>query len=231
MKNYYLFIGFVLLLLAGCDKSDLETYKSGNYIQFSKSVEDSTRVSFLFYPGVDEIDIPISIEISAFAPKTDQNFTLTIDTERTTAVEGTHFIMPDKKVFRADHIMDTCWLKLKRTPDMETNEYRIVLRLEGNDAFEIGQLEHQFAIFRVNDKISKPDWWDNNITWYYLGTYTDKKFSKFIEATGVADMSGMSNGEKRVQCLKFKYWLEEKKQAGETVREDDMTEMTVPILG
>lgn len=230
MRTYFYLIGYIFLL-TGCETSKFTTYKSGNYIQFTQFVEDSTFISFLFYPDADELDIPLSIEISGIALDQDQTFTLTVNEKRTTAIEGKHFILPEKTLIRAGHVIDTCWLKLKRTPDMQTEEFCLVLQIESNNAFELGQAEKTSAIIRINDKIAQPKWWNDDIYWYYLGDYSDKKYSLFIDLTGIADLSSISDGEKRSLCLKFKYWLESQKNAGNTIREEDNSEMTVPVLG
>ena len=114
---------------------------------------------------------------------------------------------------------------------MRDDEYRIVLRLIDTKQLLCGQINYTIAIIRLNDKITRPDWWDNYIVWDYLGAYTDKKFSLFIEVTGKADLTEASDSDKRVYALQFKYWLQAQKKQGNTVWEDDGTEMTVPVLG
>lgn len=77
--------------------------------------------------------------------------------------------------------------------------------------------------------IAKPNWWTDNVTSYYLGVYSDKKYRLFIQETGKADIDSDNIEELRYYSIMFKHYLQKKKDADEMVREDDGTEMTVEI--
>ncbi len=233
MKTFvYIFVVF-LLFLEGCKKSELEQYCGVNYLQFSESISDSTTLSFTFYPNQDEIEWPVGVETSGLALNQDTEYRIAIDTEQSTAIEGTHVRLPEKLMIKSGVVADTFRIAIIRTPEMKTQDIRLVLKVVDNASFKSGQWDYTYRIIRINDRISKPDWWDDMITDYYLGEYSDKKFSLFIEVTGISDMSkgSMNESEVRTATLQFKYWLQREKEADRTVLEEDNTEMTVKVIG
>lgn len=229
----YVITIIVLICFCACQEVKFATYDADNYVQFTRSLEDSTVVSFTFYPGEDELLWALPVEISGIPVESELQYNVVVDKERSTAIEGTHFELLPEMNIKPLAIGDTCWLKLMRTPEMETEEFRIVLRIIDSEALLRGPLAYSIAIVRVNDKITRPDWWDDNIVWYYLGEYSDKKYSLFIDVTGKADLTGLSDSEIREYALQFKYWLKAQKEEGNIIREDDEnnTEMTVEVLG
>ena len=82
------------------------------------------------------------------------------------------------------------------------------------------------TIIRINNMVSEPDWWDRDIVNYFLGDYSEKKYTKFIEVTGVSDPSGASSDQIRYYSLEFKRYLEKNPQY-----EEDNSLMTVPVIG
>lgn len=221
----------ILSCFISCQEASFSTYETKNYVQFVSSLEDSTVVSFTFYPEQNEILWPLPVEISGIPVEQKLSYRIIVDKERTTAIEGTHFDLSADMDIKPWAVRDTCWLKLKRMPEMKTKEFRIVLRIIDSRELLQGQLDYSIAIIRVNDKITQPGWWDGNIVQFYLGEYSDKKFSLFIEVTGKADLSDVSKSELRMYSLQFKYWLQEQKEKGNTIKEDDGEEMTVRIRG
>lgn len=229
----YLFVIITLICLYSCEEAKFATYEADNYVQFTNALKDSTIISFTYYPGKDELLLPLPVEMSGHLVTQNLEYKVVVDKELSTAVEGTHFELPTSMNIKASAVSDTCWLKLKKTPEMKTEEFRIVLRMVDSESLLRGPLSNSIAIVRVNDKLTKPDWWNNNVKAYYLGVYSDKKYQLFIEVTGKADLTGIPDSELRTYALQFKYWLAEQKAQGNTIREDDekQTEMTVAVMG
>ena len=123
-------------------------------------------------------------------------------------------------------------MKLNRTADMKEDEFRIVLRLKDNGNFTVIPSDNDYAIVRVSDKMSQPDWWDRGIVNDYLGTYSDDKYTLFIIVTNQTDLSEASPAEKRAYALQFKYWLEDQEKAGVTEYNGiKLAGLTVPVRG
>jgi hypothetical protein len=222
-----------LVLLAACQEAEIPLYNGGNNIQFVKNLtRDSTTVAFLLAPGQTEIDSIFIVKTTGLGYPTETPYKISVDRQFTTAIEGTHFRLPAKTTFKPNATRDTTSVTFYRTPDMKTSSFRLVLRVEENDFFRLGQGEYQYKVFIVHDKIAQPAWWTTTISNTYLGSYSDLKYQKFIDVTGIADLTGATVSEIRIYSLQLKYWLEEYKIAnGEPMREVNGDEMKVPISG
>lgn len=227
MKKYISLPIFLLMLLSGCQKLDIETYAdmgSLNYLSFVKPLTDSVTFSFTHHLGKDEFDFPVPIEMSGKAYAEDKEYRIVIDSSRSSA--GVNVRMPENPVFRAGRVKDTCWVRIIKTEVLDTVEMRLVLHVRENNTFQVGQLNFLYNIIRINNQISEPDWWwyDDNIyqsPGMLLGVYSNIKFSHFITATGITDMTDMGYEEQRYWVLIFKNYLRQKDAEGETVYEED----------
>jgi hypothetical protein len=222
-----------LLLLVACQEADIPLYSGGNNIQFVKNLtKDSTVIAFLLAPGKTAIDSPLIVKTTGVGYPREMPYKITIDHQLSSAIEGTHFSLPEKTAFKANAMRDTTLVTFYRTPDMKTNSFRLVLRVEENDSFRPGQVQYTYKVFVVHDKIAQPDWWDANVSTSYLGAYSNKKYQTFIDVTGVADLSSSTPGETRAYALQLKYWLERYKlENNMPFIEDNGDEMTVTANG
>jgi hypothetical protein len=232
-KILLIFAGICLLALPGCQEDKVDLYSGEHYIRFIKNLTlDSTTVAFLFAPGKTELDSTLIVETTGLSYPDEKTYKISVDRQFTTAVEGTHFKLPDKTAFKAGAVRDTLAVKFFRTEDMKSHIYRLVLRVEENENFKLGQLQYQYKVFLIHDNISQPGWWTASVSTSYLGAYSDLKYQYFIDVTGVADLTGASMSELRIYALQLKYWLEEQKQlTGSPVLEANGDEMKVPMNG
>lgn len=228
MRKYIIFCLVLGGLLTACNRDEILMFKGSNHIQFVKEVKDSTMLSFFAHPGVNEYRLPVEVILTGYAYEEEVAYSVVVNEEFTTAEEGKHFRLPEKMTIGANRFRDTCWITLYRHEELQTEEKRLVIGLKDKDPLKVGQAECSVAVIRMNDKITKPGWWDIYIQFYYLGSYTATKYRKFIEATGVLD-PGPSDSERRFYALQFKYWLQDKKAAGETVYDENGKEMTVVV--
>jgi hypothetical protein len=234
MKNNTTAILLILLIaLAACREEQIPLYNGGNNIQFVKNLTtDSSSIVFLLAPGKTEIDSALIIKTTGLGYPTETAYKISVDRQFTTAIEGTHFKLPDTTTFKPNAMRDTLFIKFYRTPDLKTNTVRLVLRLEENDAFKLGQIEYRYKVFLVNDLISQPEWWTASVVTSYLGAYSNRKYQTFIDVTGIADLTGASPSELRIYALQLKYYLGRYKlEHGLPLLEEDGSEMVVPING
>lgn len=230
MNKIYLLITALFVFLFSCTEDKIMTYKSSvDYLQFSKSVKDSTICSFLAFPNDMERQIPLVVELTGFSIPSDRTYKISVVPELSSAQEM-HYTPVSEFTFRANRHTDTCWINIKKTPDLLEKTVRLVFQLVENDEFKIGQTEFSMAVLSITNKISKPVWWTNTVTNYYLGYYSDKKYRLFITATGKAEIDNNDAEELLNEALLFKYYLRQEKEAGRTVYEDDGTEMTVSLI-
>ena len=227
MRKIYLFLGF-MIVLGACSKDDIKTYSSHNYLQFVKLVTDSSVCSFLAYPNDNELEFPVVVEVIGIPSGQEVEYKITVDEENTSATTA-NYRLPDKFSIKSGKVCDTCKITFIKTPEISTTALKLMLRLEPTDHFQLGQTECREAIIYVSNVIAKPNWWTDNVTSYYLGVYSDKKYRLFIQETGKADIDSDNIEELRYYSIMFKHYLQKKKDADEMVREDDGTEMTVEI--
>ncbi|MDR0544573.1 MAG: DUF4843 domain-containing protein [Odoribacteraceae bacterium] len=232
MKNIY-YLLLPLLWCTACQEAEIPLYSGGNNIQFVKNLaKDSTIIAFLLAPGQVEIDSMLIVKTTGLGYPAETAYKIAVDQQLSTAVEGTHFRLPSATTFKPNAMRDTTYVKFYRTADLKVNAVRLVLRVQENDAFNLGQIQYRYKVFVIHDKVAQPDWWTSAVSTSYLGPYSDKKYEKFIEVTGVADLSSATSSEMRVYALQLKYWLEAyKADNGEPYYETNGDEMIVPVNG
>ena len=232
MKRSFIIYSILLTAFIACKKEKMEVYKSGHYIQFTNSVADTTNLSFFFYPGKEEVTLALPLRLIGTMPEGDLHYELKVDAKVTTA-ETKHYSLPAGFDFRQGLAIDTAYLTIKKTPELATTTYLLAIDIASTNDVQPGQTTYARRIFRINDMVTKPSWWDSNMDRFYLGEYTERKFRKFMEFTGVGDLSQKSDTEKTELIKRFKYFLIQMKDAGTPVLEDDGSDMlsTIPIAG
>lgn len=235
MKTFYKLIvplGIISLFL-GCQKEHIHTYKdntSDRYIYFLEEEADSTEVSFFSYPGQKTINFPVVVKSSGFSNE-DLEYRIVASKEYTTA-GSEDYSMPEKTLFRGGLTSDTCYVRLNYSPQLDNTEVRLVLLLEENDHFRLGPVENRVAVIWFHNKVVRPDWWGaySTVTTSALGDFTEKKYRLLMELIGI-DLSEADYSTIRHYALVLKRYLAEQKAAGNTIYEDDGSEMTVPAGG
>nr|WP_315151118.1 DUF4843 domain-containing protein [uncultured Flavobacterium sp.] len=254
--NKILILSIVFLSFLGftsCTQEEIESYKDTNNIYFSRSifplytngpVIDSTGFSF----GLDNVAIkeriyPIAIRVQGKVSDVDRKVKLTVDPS-STAVLGTHFILPENMVLRAGKEIDTILVKVLRTSDMKTQDLTLVLNLEENDFFTTRMQSRvtnvltgktiSFVRFKLsfNDKLSTPIGWFSG----FLGVFTAKKFFLMCELMNLepemfnqpSGSAGLSIPDNQYYQNFMKRYLADQKASGNTIYEENGTEMFFP---
>jgi hypothetical protein len=232
MKRSYILCSLLFTILFSCKKEEMDVFKADHYIQFTASLADTTNFSFFFYPGQSEVTLALPLRLIGTMPEGNLQYELKVDPKVTTA-ETKHYSLPASFEFRKGLAIDTAYLTIKKTPELTTNTYMLAIDVNSTSDVKPGQTTYARRIFRINDMVTKPGWWDSNMDRFYLGEYTERKFRKFMEFTGVGDLSQKSDSEKTELIKRFKYYLIQMKDAGTPVLEDDGSDMlsTIPIAG
>lgn len=220
----------LLALVQSCSKDEIMRYDSGNYVQFNKSFKDSSMFSFLALPDDDEAKTPLVIELVGKPSDKDRQYKISVANELTTATPG-HYSLPSSFTLRANRTTDTAWVTVKKLPDLSVKPVRLVLKIESTDELKFGQIDYCVSILNISNVIARPDWWNQTVEWYYLGEYSDKKYSLFIQVTGLSEINSSNIDIVRYYTMKLKNYLLQEKDAGRTVYEDNGTEMTVEMIG
>lgn len=251
MKKYIYPI-FTLLLLgsvfSSCKKG-LNDFDGQTGIYFLRAVEplrvndallDSTQVTFS-YTKASTIDsvLLIPVRISGAPLNTDRDYQLSVDPV-TDAILNQHYQILNSRIFiPANKVTDTLKVKLLRTTDMQTKSYTLVLNLESNEHFKTtmkDRLIDQATGKRLSlishriyftDVLVKPKAWLDA----YLGTFSRKKLYFMGEVLSLNDLSVLDD-RKLTNPGKLAYYgsfmqryLNEMKAAGNTVLDEDNTEM------
>ena len=229
MKNYMIW-GLLLLLLSSCEKSELKQYDAGRYINFTGKSDEVVNLSFKFYPKQEAVDYPVVVKLIGDPIDEDRTFAIRTKTEETTAT-ASHYTLPRKMIMRANRVADTCFIRFTKTPELDTQTVELVVELEANENFGVGQMEYREMKFLISNKISQPAWWTADVSKLYLGGYSDRKYTLFIEQTLVSDLTDATSDEFRNYALVLKNYLQREKDAGRTVYEVSGAEMIVTVIG
>ncbi|KAF2078984.1 DUF4843 domain-containing protein [Flavobacterium sharifuzzamanii] len=247
---FLFFLGFT-----SCNQDEIDTYHDTDNIYFSPSVftipvngalitTDSTGFSFaLDKPAIVDRIYKIPIRVQGKVSDADRKVKVVIDS-KSTAIEGTHFKLPDNIVMHAGKEVDTIDVKVFRTADMKTNSFLLILNLEENESFTTNMkskvinsltgktMSHISYKLTFDDKLSQPPGWFAS----FLGVFTEKKFflmcdlmhldpSMFNQKLG---STGLSIPDIQYYQNFMKRYLADQKAQGNIIYEDDGKEMFFP---
>lgn len=230
--RYIVFILVFVSFLGACSEDKFTTYDSDRFVYFTKGITaDSITESFFFYPGEDTHEINLELAFAGMPVEENMAYRVDVDESLSTAVKGTDFDYEPDQTWEAGKEKDTLVIKLIKTAKLANQMVRVVLKLTPTKDFSLGPVNNtRSQRLSFTSKAIAPSWWTSDIVKYYLGEYSDAKYAKFIEVTGISDMSDMGPTELRYYALKLKYHLVEMKNAGTPVMDGDV-EMAVPIVG
>lgn len=233
-----LLLGFLGLILWSCEKDELKKYSGKDSMFFDWSVAgrtpetiDSTGFSFAY----DELNVQdrmmeIPISLQGNVSDIDRDYKIEVD-ENSTAIEGKHFSFEEKTVLRAGEVIDTLLIRVYRTPDMQENLYSIILKLVPNESFktEMKNITEDGLSFvkltiTVDDILDRPEGWDD----LFFGGFSREKLflmAEILEVEPARFTEGFSLGDLQYYNSFIQRYLDEKKASGETVYEEDGSEM------
>lgn len=221
----------IAALMTGCKKQDITTYTAGRYIQFSNDYKDTIALSFFLYPAINEFNIALPVALTGKMTEQDLPYVLKADTAST--APASLYTIANGYTIKKGLPTDTARIIIKKQAELKGKEVLLIINMAGSSELVPGQTTYTRRVLRISDKISKPAWWDGVMDLNYLGKYSDKKFSTFIQAVGEGDLSIYTTEQKRDLMLQFKYYLIRMRDAGTPVLEDNGTDMlsTVPLIG
>ncbi|TRZ43502.1 DUF4843 domain-containing protein [Robertkochia solimangrovi] len=250
-RIYYIIALIIAGMTLSCSVDEIDNYHAKDNIYFTWPgigafvggtwfASDSLSYSFALVEGtVSQAKFGIPVSVQGYLSEEDREYSVQVRSE-SNAVEGVHFELPEKFIFRANLAVDTLYVTLNRTEDMKEQEFSIFLELLENEnfatqmKFEIedentleGKTLTMFQL-TVNDMFAVPSYWFSP----YLGDFTVKKMNLMAELLGIPFnyyMNQISISECQYHGQFMQRYLNEKKAAGETIFEDDGTEMIMGI--
>lgn len=233
MRNILLLlVALWSLLLTSCEEHGVTVFDDSHEIYFDKffmdarapgkETADSTEVSF-FFAAEDEkyADAILVVHLSGRALTEDLHFGLRVVPEETTALP-TEYILEDSYTFHARPIPEDAtvikdsivirFARSERLADIPQG-IRLMVELVGNADVGVGQYERSRAILLLRENDIRPDWWDQEIEAWLLGTYSSKKYKYFLQnIEGARELDGNMIQNRPDQARKlvkaFKKWLD-----------------------
>lgn len=228
MKYLSLLIPVVMVsLLHSCKVDRIDTYSGEDYIYFAHKGQELMEYSFSFHPGKESDTIPLVVKLVGTIVNHDRKIGLYVDTDSTSATQS-DFVLPSNVVLRAGHHTDTIELVLNKSEKLLEQKFNINLKIADSPDLLCGPLTNIYLNVLFSDMLSRPGWWDAGIVNNFLGEYSDAKYRFFIEATGVADLTGMSESEKRAYALIFRDFLRKGRDEGRVFVDEQGNPITVP---
>jgi hypothetical protein len=229
MKHLYLLL-ILFCWMAGCKKDAIDEYGERSYIYLANAAEDTSMMrpveySFAFNPGAGQDTVPLLVKLIGRLGDQDRPIAVTVDASQTTALTS-DYTLPDPVLFRAGRPMDTIYLVLYNSDRLKTGKFKLRLVLNENEYFMPGPPNNSFVDVTFSDMIAKPDWWNDEVERNFLGVYSDTKYRLFIEATGISDMTDLSESEQRAYAVIFRDFLARGRENGE-VYEDENGQINV----
>jgi hypothetical protein len=247
---------YVLLLLCigmtvACKKSKLMLYEGGQTIYFedentySKVYVDTAYYNF----GTSEIKSDTLFKyvwVMGSIVDHKRPFKIRVVKENTTAVEGRDYELPiaDSLYIPANSRQQRLPIILHRTSELFDKEVKLEIELVENNLFNTNMKVHNnYASaytpsatkirFTIADRLPKPPVWDANFG--ALGSYSRKKFTMFVENQEL-DYSRWyskpfySNSSIKYYASEFQYYLNEERDNGNIILDEDGKEMKMGIL-
>ena len=153
--------------------------------------------------------------------------------DESTAQAGVDFVMPDEEqILPANDSVAYIEIQLNKSDNVKTKDLLLVFGVTDYGDFKPGMNAYRKNRIIVSDKLTRPAWWDSWHESNGLGSWSEKKYTLFMEQIHVIDLTldrdggTMSYSEMRAHVLKFKYWLQEN-----PTTEEDGSPMRVVMRG
>lgn len=198
-RTHFSIIASIVLIAIGfssCDQEIDNIYKEKSRIQFKYYLldfqqkmirRDSTVFSFGMADEKVTVDTArIVVEFLGSASDKDRTYKVRINTDSTTAVEGVHYKpFSMTQTFRANRLKDTLKIAVIRenlsTSFNVPENRRLNLEMVASDDFDLGMKSGLNTDLYMNNYLSEPRWWKDNLRRPYIGFYHPKKWKILIK--------------------------------------------------
>ena len=254
MKRYIipLFSLLGIALLGACSEEDFTSFdgqKSGIFMRRTVSTDingtplaysDSMSVTFASYSDdTEKLRAYVPVYVMGEVKNYDRKFKLTVNKERSTAVEGVDYELSDTACYiPAGQASRNVFYYIKKTARLDNESVRIVFELQDNENFtaelekyknKANWAESGNELCGTRYKIIFNNIWEMPYQWsswgdYYLGTWSVKKEKLLDNLMGWqhSEFDSKANyGKMPYLAKKLQKHLQEQADAGTPVTEDD----------
>lgn len=263
MKRYVILYSiasaFLAICLMGCVKEMMD-YEGSEGIYFAVNHGEPLRSpsSWPYQPyspvdfstiAEDEPTIRIRVRITGPVKDYDRHFVVELNPDSTTAVSGVHYDpLPDGLYIPANAMEALIPIRVKKTPDLQTEERTLGIRLVANEHFElafpqwdaipsltggsvVSKFDNSLHTLRLNDVMVRPEVWlgslqSGNRESGVLGVFSRQKMELITQVTGIEyEEFGSTETMPTVRVLliarDMAAYLIERYDAGDPVLEED----------
>ena len=229
-----LVLAFAMMVsMYACSQNEVPGYEGGHSLFFErwKMLSSSKRVrvdtvaySFSHYVGKEELIHHFKMGLIGDLLAADMEYKVVVVDSLTTATPE-QYELPEHPVFHKGSAVDSLPIVIKKVPSLKDKEVVLTVRLVENDNFGLGYWGYRDVRIRFDDIIKKPLWWDDEVTYAYLGEYSYKKLETVMAANpDFVTFEGLSATAKRKVALNTKQYI-----ADHGVTEEDGSPMLIPI--
>lgn len=198
MKYLSIILVLILMALVSCRKEPQSVYsgKDGIVFYYIQGAErDSVYYSFRESAVVENKDT-VWVKMRLIGKLSDRPRKIKVVTaEGTTAIEGTHYILPEINL-SANSFLTKYPVVLLKHPDIEDKTLRLKIQVADTEELVTGTVGHtgrtgiNLAHYIINFTagLDRPNYWQD----YYLGAYSDGKYEFIKEVIGTYDFGGYS---------------------------------------
>lgn len=227
-KSILLFLATCFLL--ACQKDKIPFYEDVHHV-YMKRIDGKYRIDYSFvYSSGAEYAI-LNLPVTYTGRLLEENALYKVETlaDSTTALTGEYEFSSEQE-FRAGRYVDTLKVRINNVERLKNVNARLVLRVVTNDQFIASVRDSSQMEIYFTNKIARPDWWNENVVSFYLGTYSDKKLTEFIKIYS-GNYGDLSEDDKLYYAREFKYELERRAAIDDPLFEANGERMTVPVVG
>lgn len=215
MKKYIYIISSLFFLLTSCGKEGVGIYDSSMRYLYIPDDDESNIITFSFKhhsADIQSYDLFFDIKLAGLALEQDASYNLEVVKEETTA-DNADYSLETQQIFHAGKYEDQLKVTVHKTDHLDRETAKLTLRLLPNETFKLGDYlggipnkKSIIAVVNFDNKLSRPEWWNEDIVNNYLGEWSEFKYEKFVESCNgeIYDLSTMTADEKYMLALQFK---------------------------
>ncbi|MDR2284693.1 MAG: DUF4843 domain-containing protein [Sphingobacterium sp.] len=180
MKILKLIPVLFIVLFSSCEKEVVQPYAGGDRVQFrpvstNPNIRYIENIAFSFAGkgAIEEHMMQIPIQIIGDIREHDRKVAITVDPEKTNAIEGVDYILSED-VIPANESRGYINVKLLKTDALETDIKVLSLRIVENEFFKPGDKTQLASTISFYNQLVKPVDWDAYMARYF-GAYSKRK--------------------------------------------------------
>lgn len=249
--NYIGLSLLVLGLVTSCKKETLTTYNTADNIYFKYTVTgnfiDTANFSFGYSPLTTQDSVfRIPVFVTGAPSDHDRVYNIGVVTENTTAIAGTNYVLPSPAIVRAGRLVDTLTIQFLRAANLQQGARTLQIRLEPSDELKTGVTSFATNVtgelnilnfrFNITDNIGPGNYW-TGIFQTYFGNFSVKKV-RLINAIAGMPLDYYTTGwltdlnlsaRATTWAIFTTRYLSDQKAAGNTILDEDGTEMMMGV--